>query len=153
MKLGAKEFIATKDAKELKVSRPLDRLLVTTAVAARLGSSLLPIMAPGATIHPLSVAERRFDSMPYSEFAEFLVTRPRLFADNAITVPLILQGLTVQGSVVAARAIHKQMIDFSALHGIAPIIQKFPMTKEGITEAMDQLNNGNMRYRGVLIPQ
>ena len=68
-------------------------------------------------------------------------------------MPLILQGLTVQGSVVAARAIHKQMIDFSALHGIHPIIQKFPMMKEGITEAMDQLNNGNMRYRGVLIPQ
>lgn len=68
-------------------------------------------------------------------------------------MPLLLNGLTIQGSVVAARNIHKQMIDFSSLHGIHPIVQKFPMTKEGITEAMDTLNNGNMRYRGVLIPQ
>ena len=68
-------------------------------------------------------------------------------------MPLVLNELQIAGSVVAPRFFHNQMLDFSALHGIAPILEKFPMTKEGITEAMDKLNSGGMRYRGVLIPQ
>lgn len=65
MKLGAREFVATKGAKELKVSRPLDRLLVTTSAQPD-WSLILPILAPGATIHPLSVAGGDL-SVPYSE--------------------------------------------------------------------------------------
>ena len=65
MKLGAKEFVATKGVKELKTSRPLDRLLVTTSAQPD-WSQLLPIMAPGATVHPLSVAGGDL-SIPYSE--------------------------------------------------------------------------------------
>lgn len=68
-------------------------------------------------------------------------------------MPILVNELNVSGSLVAARHIHNQMLAFSALHNIAPILEKFPMTKEGITEAMDKLNNGGMRYRGVLIPQ
>jgi hypothetical protein len=30
---------------------------------------------------------------------------------------------------------------------------EFPMTEEGIEEAMSTLRDGNMRYRGVLKPQ
>jgi len=65
----------------------------------------------------------------------------------------VLKGLTVQGSVVAARDVHRQMLDFAALHKIEPIMEKFPMTEKGITEAMDKLDKGEMRYRGVLIPE
>lgn len=68
-------------------------------------------------------------------------------------MPLILSELNIQGSVVAARHIHKQMLEFSAQHKIEPIMEKFPMTVEGITQAMAKLNDGGMRYRGVLIPQ
>lgn len=66
MKLGASEFIATKDAKELKVSKPLNRLLVTTSAQPD-WNLVAPIMAPGATIHPLSVDEGNF-AIPYSEY-------------------------------------------------------------------------------------
>lgn len=68
-------------------------------------------------------------------------------------VPLVLNELQIRGSVVAARQIHKMMLDFSALHNIAPIIQKFPMTKDGIEKAIATLENGEMRYRGVLVRQ
>ena len=68
MKLGAKQFIATKDAKELKVERPLDRLLVTTAAQPE-WEKLVPIMASNAIIHPISVAEGNF-SIPYSKHVE-----------------------------------------------------------------------------------
>lgn len=84
-RLGAHEFIATKGQKELKVSRKLDRLLVTTSAQPD-WEQLTPIMAPGSTIYPLSVASGNF-SIPY--------------------MAMISQGITVQGTVVAARQQHK----------------------------------------------
>jgi D-arabinose 1-dehydrogenase-like Zn-dependent alcohol dehydrogenase len=45
------------------------------------------------------------------------------------------------------------MLEFAALHKIAPIVEKFPLTEKGLEEAMDKLADGSMRYRGVLIPQ
>lgn len=129
-KLGAKEFIAMKNVKEVKPSRPLNRLLVTTSAQPD-WQKLMPAMAPGATIHPLSVSEGDF-AIPY--------------------MPLLLNGLRVQGSVVASRYIHRRMLEFAALHKIGPITQKFPMTEEGINEAMDKLQNGDVHYRGVFVP-
>ncbi|KUI61793.1 putative formaldehyde dehydrogenase AdhA [Cytospora mali] len=89
MRLGAHEFIATKDQKELKVNSKLDRLLVTTSAQPD-WDLLMPIMAAGSTIHPLS---------------------------------------------------------------IKPVVQTFPMTEEGIKEAMDKLDNGKIHFRAVLVPQ
>lgn len=66
MKLGAKEFIAMKDADELKVPRSLDRLLVTTSAQPD-WEKITPILAPGAVIHPISVAGGNF-SIPYGEY-------------------------------------------------------------------------------------
>lgn len=68
-------------------------------------------------------------------------------------MPLLLNELQILGSVVAGRYVHNQMLDFSALHQITPTIEKFPMTTKGITEAVEKLRNGGMRYRGVLIPE
>lgn len=45
------------------------------------------------------------------------------------------------------------MLEFAALHKIAPIVEKFPMTEKGIEEAMKKLDDGKMRYRGVVIPE
>ncbi|KAK9423011.1 putative Chaperonin 10-like protein [Seiridium unicorne] len=127
-RLGAHEFIATKDKKQLSVERPLDRLLVTTSAQPN-WEQLMPILAPGATIHPLSVAEGDF-AVPY--------------------MPMLLSGITVQGSVVAPRKIHRDMLEFAALHKIAPVTETFPMTVEGIKEAMDKLENGKVHFRAVL---
>lgn len=68
-------------------------------------------------------------------------------------MPLLLNGLTVQGSVVASRYVHNRMLEFAALHKIEPIIEKFPLSEQGINEAMDKLNEGNIRYRGVFMAQ
>lgn len=131
LKLGASEFIATKDVKEIKPSRPLNRLLVTTSAQPD-WEKIVPALAPGATIHPLSVDEGNF-SIPY--------------------MPLLEKGLAVQGSVVASRHIHNRMLEFAALHKITPIMEKFPMNEQAINEAMDRLDKGNVRYRGVFIPE
>ncbi|KAI9716323.1 MAG: putative secondary metabolism biosynthetic enzyme [Candelaria pacifica] len=129
--LGAKEFIATKDAKKLEVASPINRLLVTAAAPPD-WELILPIMAPRSAIYPLSVSSGNLE-IPY--------------------MGLILQGISVQGSLVAPRNLHLKMLDFAALHQIKPIVETFPMTEEGIKEAMDKLERGQVTYRAVLIPK
>ncbi|KAL3441105.1 hypothetical protein BJX65DRAFT_289253 [Aspergillus insuetus] len=130
-KLGAHEFVATRDAKELSVSAQIDRLLVTAAVPPD-WSLLVPILAPRAAIYPLTVNMGNF-SIPY--------------------MALISRGIHIVGSQVPGRAIHKQMLEFAALHHVEPITETFPMTEGKITEAMDKLDRGEMYYQAVLIPQ
>ncbi|KAH9903922.1 GroES-like protein [Xylariomycetidae sp. FL2044] len=130
MRLGAHEFIATKGKTELKVSSPLNRLLVTTSAQPN-WEQLLPIMAPRSHIFPLSVSFDKFE-FPY--------------------MPLIAQGITIQGSVVAPRFIHQRMLEFAAFHKISPVVQTFPMTEQGIKDAMDKLEKGEVHFRAVLKP-
>lgn len=131
MKLGAKEFHATKGVKELKLERGIDRLLVTTAASPD-WSLYQPIMNPEGAIYPLTVDEGNL-SIP--------------------AMPLLLSGLRIQGSVVGSRGLHRDMLEFAAIQNIKPINQTFPMTTEGIEEAFKTLEEGNMRYRGVLVAQ
>jgi D-arabinose 1-dehydrogenase-like Zn-dependent alcohol dehydrogenase len=131
MRLGATEFVATKSVKELAISRPIDQLLITTSVQPD-WKQLLPIMAPGATIFPLTVSMDDL-TIPY--------------------MPIIAGELKIQGSLVAARQVQRDMLAFAAHHQIKPIIEEFPMTQQGITESMDKLEAGKMRYRGVLVVQ
>ncbi|OTA78190.1 hypothetical protein M434DRAFT_402280 [Hypoxylon sp. CO27-5] len=131
LRLGAHEFIATKDKKELKVSQPMNRLLVTTSALPN-WDLILPILSPGATIQPLTVGGGNFE-IPY--------------------FPLLANAITIQASVVAPRYIHRRMLDFAALHKIKPVVQTFPMTEAGIKEAMDKLEKGEIYFRAVLKPQ
>lgn len=131
MQLGAKEFYATKGLKELKVPKPIDRLLVTTSAQPD-WAMYQAILAPGATIYPLTVSSGNLE-IPY--------------------MPIMLSGVRIQGSLVAARAIHMKMLQFAAVHNIKPIIEKFPLNKEGIEKAFEHLGKGQMRYRGVLVAQ
>ncbi len=128
-KLGAREFIATKGLKELKLSKTVDHLLVTTASQPD-WNLYMPIMSPSGTIYPLTVSNDEL-KMPY--------------------MPIVLAGLKIQGSLVAAREIHREMLQFAAVHNIKPIVQTFPLSQDGIKDAFQQLEDGKMRYRGVLV--
>ncbi|KAK7937210.1 chaperonin 10-like protein [Apiospora aurea] len=127
--LGADEFVATKGATSLSVSRPVNRLLVTTSAQPQ-WDLILPVMAPRGAIYPLSVSSGNFE-IPYT--------------------PLVDHGINVQGSLVAPRHLHRQMLDFAARHRIEPIVEKFPMNEEGIKTALDRLEKGDVHYRAVLI--
>ena len=130
IKLGATEFYATKGAKELAISKPIKHLLVTTAQQPD-WSIYFNILAPEATVFPLSVDPIGELKVPY--------------------MPFLLNGIRVQGSVVAPRAVLWKMLDFAAQHAIRPMINEFPLTREGIEEAFEWLEKGKMRYRGVLV--
>ncbi|KAL4966541.1 NAD(P)-dependent alcohol dehydrogenase [Aspergillus stella-maris] len=131
LRLGAHEFVATKGATELSVTTKLDRLIVSAAVPPN-WDLLLPILAPRAQIYPLTVSSGNFE-IPY--------------------MTLISAGIQVIGSLVPPRAIHRKMLEFAAMHKIEPMLETFPMTEEGIAEAMDKLDKGQVNYRAVLITE
>ncbi|KAE8166975.1 chaperonin 10-like protein [Aspergillus tamarii] len=130
-KLGATEFYATKGVKELNVEKKLDNLIVTTSSQPD-WNQYVNILNPGATISPLSVDLEDF-KFPY--------------------MPLLGNGFKVLGSIVSARQVHRDMLDFAAFHGIKPINMTYPMSKEGIEDCLKTLEDGKMRYRGLLIAQ
>lgn len=131
MRLGATEFVATKGKDKLEVQSPIDHLMVTTSFQPD-WKQYLPVMAPGGVIYPLTVADGDL-SIPY--------------------MGLLFNELSVQASLVAARQVHRDMLDFAGQHKITPIIEKFPLSVDGATECMKKLEDGNMRYRGVLVVQ
>jgi D-arabinose 1-dehydrogenase-like Zn-dependent alcohol dehydrogenase len=126
MKLGASEFFATRGVKELKIGAGIDHLLVCTSQLPD-WKLFLPIMASSGTIYPLTVSEEEF-KMLYG--------------------PINAMQLRVQGSLVVPRQIHRETLEFTARHGIRPIIEEFPMTVAGITERLEE---GKMRYKGCLL--
>ncbi|KAJ7105413.1 chaperonin 10-like protein [Mycena crocata] len=126
--LGATEFYATQGVTKFEVE-PLSHLLVTSSSLPD-WKPFLSVMKPKGTIYPLTVS---FDN---------------LVIPNA---PVLLGGLTIQGTAVAARSAHRKMLTFAARHQIKPIIERFPMTKSGVEDGMTRLREGKMRYRGVLV--
>ncbi|KAK5999253.1 Alcohol dehydrogenase [Cladobotryum mycophilum] len=131
--LGAHKFITTNDgiSEQLENEWLISRLLVTTS-AQPAWDAIMPLMATRSRIYPLT-ASRDNLIIPYS--------------------PLLSKGIAVQGSLVASRAIHRKMIEFAALHDIKPVVEKFPMTEEGIKDAIERLESGKIHYRAVLVAQ
>ncbi|KAL1892351.1 hypothetical protein Sste5346_007089 [Sporothrix stenoceras] len=133
LQLGAHKFVATNEGQTLGDDGEgwtIDRLLVTSSVQPK-WDSLLPMMSMRSQIYPLSVSHTDL-VIPY--------------------LPLIAMGITIQGSLVADRSVHREMLQFAALQGVKPITETFPMTEAGISEAIGKLEDGKMIYRGVLIP-
>jgi len=100
MKLGAKEFYATKGLEDLTKlgCEPINRLLVTTSKLPDF-AMYFPILAPEACIFPLGVSQGTLE-VPY--------------------MPLLLSGIR---SLVAPRVMHERMLRSAATHGIEPITE------------------------------
>jgi D-arabinose 1-dehydrogenase-like Zn-dependent alcohol dehydrogenase len=131
IKLGAVEFYATKGVKDLKISAPIDNLIVTTSSQPD-WQLYLNVMAPNGVISPLSVDASDL-KIPY--------------------MPLLVNGLRVQGGIVSSRQVHRDMLAFAAFHGIKPIKMTFPLTRDGVKQSLQTLEEGKMRYRGVLVAE
>jgi D-arabinose 1-dehydrogenase-like Zn-dependent alcohol dehydrogenase len=131
IKTSASELFTTKDVKELNIRARIDHLLVCTSQQPE-WKLFLPIMAPNRTVYLLTVSADE-SKMPY-----YLI--------NALQ-------LKVQGSLVAPRQLQGEMLEFAARHGIRPIVEEFPLKEEGIMECIERLEEGKIRYRGVLVAQ
>ena len=88
------------------------------------------MLAPFAKIFPLTIS---FDNLSFP------------------ALPLVLYGYQVIGSGGAHPNSVNAMLKFAAKHDVKPVVEKFPMTQKGITEAMKKLEEGKIRYRGVVV--
>ncbi|KAF7357724.1 NAD(P)-dependent alcohol dehydrogenase protein [Mycena venus] len=130
MRLGAAEFHATKGVERFDIGK-IDHLLVTTSSLPD-WKLFINVIKPTGTIFPLTADSGEL-RIPF--------------------LPIVQQGLNIQGSLVASRSVHRRMLEFAARYDIKPIIERFPLTKNGVEEGMEKLREGRMRYRGVLIAQ
>ncbi len=129
-KLGAHNFVSMKDTPDVsKIGlKPIDHLVVSSSVLPE-WKSYLPALAPRASIIPLSVDNGNI------EFPN---------------MGLIGNELRIIGSLVASRQVHRNMLEFAALHSIKPMTERLPLTEAGLNEAMERLDKGDVRYRFVL---
>ncbi|KAJ5115352.1 alcohol dehydrogenase [Penicillium alfredii] len=129
--LGAKEFHLLQHGSLKALAAPVKHLLWCGSAPPDL-SKTIPLVAADGTIHLLTASDQ---SIPVP------------------VLPLIANGIRLQGSAVASRLAVRRMLRFVTLHGIRPIIMSWPMTIDGIQAAFQTLDEGKMRYRGVLVGQ
>jgi D-arabinose 1-dehydrogenase-like Zn-dependent alcohol dehydrogenase len=87
-------------------------------------------MAPFGSIYPLTISFGTQFTFPYEV--------------------LVLKELSIRGSCSASMEEVSEMLKFIVAHNIKPAIQKFPMSVDGITNALKKLDAGEVRYRAVL---
>ncbi len=127
LSLGAHQVVNSRDPKALKpLARSLDFILSTVNV-----------------------------SLDWPAYIETLASRGRFhFVGAALeplnigAFPLIQAQRSVSGSPLGSPETTRQMLEFSARHGVAPVTETFPMSK--VNEALDLLSSGKARYRIVL---
>jgi D-arabinose 1-dehydrogenase-like Zn-dependent alcohol dehydrogenase len=128
LSLGATEFWVTSELKTKKPEKKLDFLIIT------------------ANTHP-----------DWSAFLELMAPQSHIIVNQLTTddmvipfLPFILKEISIHSMLTATPEQVETMLHFAADHGVRPIIEQFPMTEEGIAQAVDKLSTGQIRYRGVL---
>lgn len=127
---GAHEFRNISDALTQGESseQTVDCLLVTSASQPD-WKVVMPWIKRGGTISAMTVDPGEL-RLPYLD--------------------LVMNAIQFQGSLPAPYAMHREMLEFAALHRIWPTIELFALDAEGITTAMEKLEQGQIRYRAVL---
>ncbi len=132
-KLGATHFLTTAAAKKLTVPRKINHLLVTTSIMPD-WTQYESILAPRASIYPLTITD--FEQKLEIPFMSFLASGRRFI-----------------GSTVPPKEAYNQMLRFAAQHQVRPVIERFPLTKQGVVDSLTKLSEGKVRYRGVLFAE
>ncbi len=93
--------------------------------------------------------------LDWPRFLTVLAPRGRLHFVGAVLKPLDIPAFglisgqkSVSGSPLGRISTIRHMLSFSGRHGIAPIVEHFPMSR--INDAFDHLRSGKARYRVVL---
>lgn len=134
--LGAHHFISTKtpEGESFKVARPVNQLLVCTNEHIP-WELFTPALAGRSTVFPLQI--------PSDMSSKLSVPH----------MPFLMKSINVVYSTNGRHDAYDKLLAFAALHGIKPVSEKFPLTESGIETALKKLEEGTMRYRGVLIAQ
>ncbi|KAF9074264.1 Zn-dependent alcohol dehydrogenase [Rhodocollybia butyracea] len=132
MRLGAREFYVTggvEDYTALNFTKPLDSLIITSSAQNLDFANYYKLLKPVGTVIPLTISFENF---------------------NIPCIPTVTNGIKIVGATPSGKLIIMQTLEFADRHGIMPIVELFPMSEDGITEAIGRLQNGEIRYRAVL---
>ena len=131
LKLGANEFVASRENPAFEGVKKIDFLFVSTSAQPD-WKEYFPLMNPDSTIVPLTVGSGDMVH-PYEDIVE--------------------KQLKIYGSIVGKRYTHRKMLEFAARHNVRAMIEELPMTEEGLNTAFERLEKGDVRFRFVLKSQ
>lgn len=112
MELGAHEYYATESLGKPKISKPVDQLIVTIGLWPY-WPIYMPVLAPGATIYPLTLGQGEL-KIPAEAF--------------------MFKGIRIQGSLATSMSVQARMLDFADLHDIKPKIEIYTLDVPGIEQ-------------------
>jgi uncharacterized zinc-type alcohol dehydrogenase-like protein len=125
--LGAHYVYNTKkDGALKKLFRSFD-LIISTINAPLNLAAFLDTLAPNGCFHNVGAALKPFELPAFS---------------------LIMGQRSVAGSPTGSPTAIDHMLEFSARHSVAPVVEYFPMSK--VNDALERLRSGKARYRIVL---
>jgi uncharacterized zinc-type alcohol dehydrogenase-like protein len=127
LKLGAHDTVNSRDSSQLqKLAGSFDFILVTANVPLD-WPVIIGALKPSGRLHLVGAV---LEPIPVAAFS------------------LIAGQKSISGSPLGSPATTADMLAFSARHGIAPTIEKFPMSRAN--DALEHLRAGKARYRIVL---
>ena len=126
-RMGAHHVIDTHSADELKKAAGRFDFVLSTVNADLDWGGYLAALAPKGRLHVVGAVP---NPLPIAAFS------------------LLVGQHTVSGSPSGPPATVVKMLDFCARHGVAPVVEEFPMSKAN--EALAHLEAGKARYRIVL---
>jgi len=127
LKFGAHDTVNSRDSAQMqKLAGALDFILVTANVTLD-WPVIINALAPKGRLHLVGAV---LEPIPVAAFS------------------LISGQKAVSGSPLGSPSTTAKMLEFCARHGIAPVIEQFPMSR--VNEALEHLRAGKARYRIVL---
>jgi len=126
-RMGAHHVLDSRSAEELAQAKDRFNFIVSTVNVGLDWNAYLGTLAPKGRLHIVGAVP---EPMPIA------------------AMELIVAQRTVGGTPSGSPAIVMSMLDFCVRHGIAPVVEEFPMSRAN--EAMEHLAAGKARYRIVL---
>ena len=126
-KLGAHRVVNSRDGDALKAEAGRFDFIISTVAVPLEWMSYVAALAPKGRLHTVGAI-------------------PEPVALDAF--PLIMGQRSFSGSPLGSPATTALMLEFCARHGIAPMVEEFPLSE--VNKAIDRLENGSPRYRVVL---
>ncbi len=124
--MGARHFVASGESGALEQVAGKFDLILNTTNADLPWDLYIAALAPRGTLHTVGAA-------------------PRI---EATVFPMIAGQRSLSSSPTGSIATTRQMLDFAARHGVAPVTEVYRMSE--INDAFERLRNGSPRYRIVL---
>ncbi|KAI8868903.1 putative mannitol dehydrogenase [Ramicandelaber brevisporus] len=128
IRLGAHKFVNTSDSAQLQAAKDTIDLLLVTANASNMPwDGYLWSVKRGGKVVIVGLPE---EHIPVN------------------VIPVLLNDISIMGSVIGGRQQHHDMLEFAAKHGVQSVVEMLPMNQ--VNDAIERVRRNDVRYRFVL---